>query len=328
MAGEQYIVITNPEDEQIGHVPFVAAHMDGKLMTVNPVPAIIAGRGLSFAIGKAGTQCIYNDHPLDRVAAVWDRRPSPQTQDMFEVVEPAYRRYAFSAVQKHAQQLYMQFSDALWVSDRLAVQRAEHKALQLEVANRLNFKVPETIMTSDPVRAQQFVASRPATIVKSLGIEGVTIDDTMLLFFSHRVTPKTELDYSQLRFGPAIFQQAIEPAYDLRITVVDEEVFAAAIVADVEEKLVIGVRDWRIGNHNGNLSITACELPPDIQAKCRALVKTLNLKFGAIDMIVDRKGNFWFIEINPSGQWAFVEDVTKQPIGRALARLLLSATPG
>jgi hypothetical protein len=167
MTREQFIAITGPEDAEIGHIPLVAEHMDGRLMVVDPVPAVVAGEGLSFAINSSGdTTCVYGDTPLDNVAAVWDRRPTPVTADMFEPVHPRFRRYGQDAVRWHTRQLNVQFPNALWVSDRFAVARAEHKAVQLAEAAKLRFNVPDTLITSDPAAAKAFVARHPATIIK------------------------------------------------------------------------------------------------------------------------------------------------------------------
>ncbi len=323
MSSEVCLVLTNSEDEQLGHVPFVAQHMDPeKLVIVDPIPDVLDGK-VGFDIGDKGITCTYGDLPLNPVMSVWDRRPTVISKEMLEDVHPAYRQYASSAIRNHASQFYTAFNDALWVSDHFAVMRAEHKILQLAEAGKLGFAVPETLFTSDHKAAQSFVASRPATIIKGLSNVGPYTDETLMLFYSTRVTPDTEIDYSNLNFAPAIFQDAIDPEYDLRITVVDEAVFPASVVADIEKDITLGIRDWRIGNSVGNLAIEAREIPEDISDKCIQLVKNLGLKFGAIDMIVDKKGRYWFTEINPNGQWAFVELETGQQIGKAMAELLL-----
>ncbi|MGH7157517.1 MAG: hypothetical protein ACREGD_00350 [Candidatus Saccharimonadales bacterium] len=326
MLKDQYLALTNPEDQHIGHIPFVAEHMDGKLQVIDPVPATIAGKGLSYFISNSSDFCEYGGVRLDRVASVWDRRPTHVTREMFERVDLGYRRYSYSAVQQLARQIFVQFPDALWVSDRFAVQRAELKSVQLAEALRVGLDIPDTIMTSDQRQAESFVRQRPATIIKALGTEGVTVDDTLLLFFSARVTPDTKLEFANMNVGPVILQDAIEPAYDVRATVIGDKIFPAAITADAEKDLKVGVRDWRIGDHTGTLHINACDIPTGIEEKCIALVKNLGLKFGAIDMVVDKQGKHWFIENNPNGQWAFVEAQTKQPIGKAMAELLLSGS--
>ena len=45
----------------------------------------------------------------------------------------------------------------------------------------------------------------------------------------------------------------------------------------------------------------------------------LNLRYGAIDFICDQQGELWFLEINPNGQWAWIENLTGYPIAAAIA---------
>jgi glutathione synthase/RimK-type ligase-like ATP-grasp enzyme len=52
------------------------------------------------------------------------------------------------------------------------------------------------------------------------------------------------------------------------------------------------------------------------------MTRALGLKFSAIDLVVDVHGDVWFLELNPNGQWGFVELATGQPIGAAMAALL------
>jgi hypothetical protein len=47
------------------------------------------------------------------------------------------------------------------------------------------------------------------------------------------------------------------------------------------------------------------------------------LQYGAVDMRLRPDGQYVFLEINPAGQWLFVEEATGQPIAEALARLLV-----
>lgn len=57
--------------------------------------------------------------------------------------------------------------------------------------------------------------------------------------------------------------------------------------------------------------------------KCINLVKDLNLRFGAIDLVCDLDGDYWFLEINPNGQWAWIENQTKLPIASSIVDELL-----
>jgi glutathione synthase/RimK-type ligase-like ATP-grasp enzyme len=63
-------------------------------------------------------------------------------------------------------------------------------------------------------------------------------------------------------------------------------------------------------------------LPPEIIAKLHELMTRLGLVYGAIDLRLTPEGRYVFLEINPAGQFLYVEYATGQPIAAALARTL------
>ena len=46
------------------------------------------------------------------------------------------------------------------------------------------------------------------------------------------------------------------------------------------------------------------------------------LVYGAIDMRLTAEGEYVFLEVNPAGQWLFIEERTGQPITAAVADCL------
>jgi len=60
-----------------------------------------------------------------------------------------------------------------------------------------------------------------------------------------------------------------------------------------------------------------------VQELCIRLVERLGLCYGAIDMILTPDGRYVFLEINPSGQYAWIEMQTGLPISAAICDLLL-----
>ena len=52
------------------------------------------------------------------------------------------------------------------------------------------------------------------------------------------------------------------------------------------------------------------------------LMKALKINFGAIDMILTPEGEYVFLEVNPNGQWGWIEKLTGMPISQAIADVL------
>jgi glutathione synthase/RimK-type ligase-like ATP-grasp enzyme len=69
-------------------------------------------------------------------------------------------------------------------------------------------------------------------------------------------------------------------------------------------------------------------LPPEIQDKCVRLVEQLELSYGAIDMVLTPEGRYVFLEINPNGQYLWIEEQTGMPISAALCDLLMDQSKG
>ena len=63
-------------------------------------------------------------------------------------------------------------------------------------------------------------------------------------------------------------------------------------------------------------------LPASLRRKLLALQRRLKLVYGAIDMRRTPEGDYYFLEVNPAGQWEFVEQRTDLPITRGMADML------
>jgi glutathione synthase/RimK-type ligase-like ATP-grasp enzyme len=114
-----------------------------------------------------------------------------------------------------------------------------------------------------------------------------------------------------------IFQRRIEAVADLRITVIGDDIFAASAAVDSLEYDV----DVRM---NLNVKYSPHTLPESVASLLKSLMRTLRLDYGAIDMRLTNDGRYVFLEINPAGEFLYIEEATGQPIAAALAARLAS----
>lgn len=80
--------------------------------------------------------------------------------------------------------------------------------------------------------------------------------------------------------------------------------------------------DWRI--HKENLEYNLIILPTDIENKCINLLEKLNLKFGCIDLI-KHKEDYYFLEINPTGEWDWLMYNLELDIDIKISELLIGS---
>jgi hypothetical protein len=119
-----------------------------------------------------------------------------------------------------------------------------------------------------------------------------------------------------------VLRRVIPKAYEIRITVFGERVFACRIPPETRG-------DWRAHNWDDPESFPAHEattISDDLAESCRLLVRDYGLAYAAIDMIVTPNGEHVFLELNPNGQWAWIEERTGLPLGRALIDVLRRAS--
>ena len=61
------------------------------------------------------------------------------------------------------------------------------------------------------------------------------------------------------------------------------------------------------------------EIPDEVEEKLLELKRRLGLVFGAIDMRLTPAGDYVFLEINPGGQFMYIEAASGLPIAEAMA---------
>jgi hypothetical protein len=312
------LIISSKED---AHLPFVTCHLDEESYVIIDAYEVINKNTLTFSIVNSAFKVFYMGRELNNITGVWVRRPSlPASMDL--PVNERYEPYVRSALKFHLKQLFTSFPDAIWMSDDYTIGRASTKTLQLRLASEIQFNIPDTIFTSDSNHARGFVHQRGQVIVKP---QATTFPQNESgkdqAFFATKVSQADDTDFHGIDLAPVIVQELIATDFDIRVTVVGEKLYATKITLnDVHENLV--QRDWRLGYIEGSLTMESFVLPDDIANKCIALTMSLGLTFGAIDLVQDYNEKIWFLEINPNGQWAFVEEETKQPIGKEIALLL------
>lgn len=210
-----------------------------------------------------------------------------------------------------------------WMNRPSATYRAEQKICQLQEAHRLGFDVPPTIVTNDARKAVDAAKEWACDVVVVKPLDTVLLCEGSLELFAFsefvRLGDLAEID---IRSAPVIVQRAIHPKIDLRVTVVRNEVFCVRITD--EGRGVDG--DWR--HRHASASFTPYELSATLAGKCRALVRSFGLSFGALDF-ADDGHRTWFLELNPTGEWGWLVAKAGQEIDVAIVRALTGpALPG
>jgi glutathione synthase/RimK-type ligase-like ATP-grasp enzyme len=258
-----------------------------------------SGRRLSLRREGGGTL------DLRTVSAVWWRRPQPYGVAP-GIADQAARRFALSETATAFSGLFHSL-DAFWINHPGRDEAAHHKPWQLAVAQRLGLALPQTLMTSDPEEARDFWLRHSGNVIYKVFR---SFPDAWRE--TRKLKPEDEALSDTVRLAPVIFQNFVEAVADVRVTIVGSEVFAASADARGGEYPI----DFRF---NSNLRWDRHRLPASVEDRLHGLMAQMGLEYGAIDLRLTPEGEYVFLEINPAGQFLWVELATGQQISDALA---------
>ena len=213
---------------------------------------------------------------------------------------------------------FWESSEWFWLNKPSRVQYAENKLLQLKIAKKMGIPIPRTLITNNPTLVREFIETHKSVVTKPITSPVVHLDNSYWGVFTHVVSSQ-DIEDTSVKISPCIFQERIKKKSDLRITVIGKKVFAAEITTDDSES---DNPDWRAID-NKFLKYKTFPVTPKLENFCIEFLEYLGLAYGAFDFILDKNDEVLFLEVNPSGQWGWIEHETGLPITRAIAELLI-----
>ena len=205
----------------------------------------------------------------------------------------------------------MVFEEIRWVNHPARVYLAEHKAIQLLAARQVGFRVPETTITNSP----RYLPSGPGQLAIK-GLDAILYAEGEHEFFGYtQLVERSTLAAENLAALPTVVQTAVVPKLDLRVTVVGNEMWCAEIHGRTGS--IAG--DWR--ELKDAVTYRPREMPEELRQRVLALMGRLGLVYAAIDL-AEQGGEIYFLEVNPTGEWAWLERQLGFPVSQALCRQL------
>lgn len=253
----------------------------------------------------------------NQIGALWLRRP--RLPVVFEEVsDPADRRFA-----RNEWRVAIDGIAASLAPDRVlnspAAERAASKIRQLETAARLGFRIPETLITSSPAAARSFVEKHRGKVIHK------ALTAPPHAFLETRRWSAADFELLNLApLAPVMLQEEITGPADLRITIAGDRLYAALIPPNGSGSSDGDCGAAEVVDSRLNLSrdYQAFEIDGKLARQLKALLKTLGLMIGTIDLKLLESGDCVFFEINPQGQFLYVEIMTGQEIARGVAATL------
>ena len=255
-----------------------------------------------------------------KIKSIWYRRPIPSIPAK-QIIDKGAKDFVISESREALEGLW-RLLPCFWVSHPDNIRRAESKLLQLHLASEINLSIPPTMLTNSPATAKKFFQKNSGSLIyKPLHHSMIERGENISLIYTNVLNDNHSNSFENVQLSPSLFQKYIEKLIELRVIVVGNQVFAVELHS---QELEQAKHDWRKVDAI-DIKHIPHELPNQISKKCVKLVQILGLSFSAMDFILTPEGNYVFLELNPNGQWAWLQQLCPDVhIREALIALLTS----
>ena len=247
------------------------------------------------------------------IIAAWYRRPAQvKPTDHHPDVNEFVRLQAVDAIWAVYRAL-----EGRWLASPDALSVAEDKVVQLRRAAEQGLRVPETCVSNDPEEVRRFIDRLHwSTVVKPSRVQGAFLEGGFRFPLARRW--HGSVGDASIAAAPTIFQEEINKVLEVRAVVVGDRVFAAEVPASAD----VDVREYDVSE-----AYCRHELPPEVAAKLRDLTRAVGVHFASADLVVTPAGEYVFLDLNPNGQWLWLELSAGLPLTAALIDHFLRRVP-
>lgn len=214
------------------------------------------------------------------------------------------------------------FGSALWVNDPAACEAAQSKIVQLRAAYETGLGVPETVISNDAGMVRDLLRREGRLVFKQFQGGRWKSAATGELYSSDPVLLEkdSELPEEAIAICPGIYQQYIDKLFDVRVTVIGERMFPVRFW----RKDHTAYLDWRPHIYDEDMLMEEFPLSCALESQLRSVMHKLGLVYGCIDLVADREGVMYFLEVNQQGQFLFVEEaLPHMQVLQAMTSLLM-----
>ncbi|KPH13978.1 grasp-with-spasm system ATP-grasp peptide maturase [Chryseobacterium sp. ERMR1:04] len=184
--------------------------------------------------------------------------------------------------------------DKKWLNHYSKVKKL-NKISTLITSQKIGLSIPKTEITNN----KDLLDLNESYITKSIK-DGTVINvkEKIFFFLTKEINLQTMGHYKN--FFPSLFQEKVNKEYELRIFHLNGKNYPMAIFSQRDTQTGVDYRHYNYSRPNRMISYS---LPQEIDEKICHLMKKLELDTGSLDIIKGKDGKYYFLEVNPSGQF-------------------------
>ncbi len=280
---------------------------------------------------KQGKCLFIKGEKVSDITSIYFRRPYNGDKDYYqeytENLDQDLINYINSKIRKYSIILKQSIVDDLLINTKNILGRYDktnlNKVITLKKAMDSGLNIPATIITGSYSDVVKFYnAHNQKIICKSI---------EEIIYFHSKLSDKTYSTKTILidsiskikknNFSISLFQEYIEKEFEIRVFYMNKQFFSCAIFSQQNIKTRVDFRNYDDRNPN---KMVPYIIEDSIQSSIINLMESLNINIGSIDLIKALDGKYYFLEVNPVGQYDFVSKCCGYNLDYIIAKYLIN----
>lgn len=276
----------------------------------------------SISLGERGWLIRQRDQEFcsTEINCVWARRLTVSlTLEQQNVEEGPSSKIWRSEWNRCLYGLYASMRTVFWMNPIAKSALSDNKYYQFDVARSIGFQIPQMTSSNIKTKLLKFAEDNGEVAIKFMAQDIYkTQSGEFMGAYVNKITSSDLIDFGEFGENPITLQKYINKDYEVRHTYVDGSHFSCKIESQQSGRANVDWRRYDIANTPHSL----INPPEKVKSMINILMDKLGLYYGAFDFIVDKDGTWWYLEVNSSGQWLWIEDLVGLPISARIAESL------
>ncbi|WP_460220034.1 grasp-with-spasm system ATP-grasp peptide maturase [Psychroserpens sp. MEBiC05023] len=186
-----------------------------------------------------------------------------------------------------------------------SIERSDvNKLIVSSVAREVGLLAADDYIVNSKKELLKIIDNKNKFSTKSISGHAIHVFDNLCSYYYTVLVDKEKIENNyDDTFFPSLVQSYIEKKYELRVFYLNNKMYSMAIFSQNDSQTSIDFRNYNRVKPNRTVPF---KLPFEIEKKLNLLMKKLNINCGSIDIIVTPKDEYYFLELNPIGQFGMV----------------------
>ena len=255
---------------------------------------------ISFELSDDTDLMNLNQKKVSSREKIWNRRGKINTIPKKELVGTPFYNYLKREEDSLIKSFELHLKDENLYAGSYLKEVENYKITHLLNAKKIGLKIPRTLVTNSKDELTEFHKRCNPIISKDLRYS-VSVSDKQTMYSSIGTFEVTQamLDKLGNNFAPCLVQEKVDKKVEIRIFVFKKKIFSMAIFSQNDPQTSLDYRNYNTLKPN---RVSPFQLPKNIEKYILNFMTLSHLDTGSIDLILNQKNEFVFLEVNPQGQ--------------------------